>query len=412
MPKRIVPLSQAKVVNAKPRQKPYTLFDGGGLYLLVEPTGGKLWRFRYRRPGTAKENRLSFGAYPAVGLALARLRREEARHQLATGVDPGVVREAQKDAGTTANVETFEAVAREWFEQFKIQWTEGHATTILSRLERDLFPWIGKRPIAAITAPELLTVLRRVQGRGALESAHRIRTIAGQVFRYAVATGRAERDPSADLKGALPQPTEKHFAAITDPKAAAPLLRAIDAYRGHFVTRCAFQLAPLVFLRPGELRYGEWSEVDLDGAVWNIPGERMKGGEPHVVPLSSQAVTILTELRQLTGSGRYLFPSIRHDDRPMSENTLNAALEAIGYPSDVMTVHGFRAMARTILDEVLQVKPELIEHQLAHAVRDPLGRAYNRTAHLEERQAMMQTWADYLDGLKRGADVVPLKRRA
>jgi len=278
-----------------------------------------------------------------------------------------------------------------------------------SVITTNLFPWIGNRPIAEIKAPELLAVLRRVESRGALESAHRIRTIAGQVFRYAVATGRAERDPSADLKGALPQPGEKHHAAITDPKEVAPLLRAVDGYQGHYVVKCALRLAPMFFVRPGELRQAEWAEIDLDEAVWNIPAHKMKMKQAHIVPLSSQAIDILTELKQLTGASRYVFPSGRSFARPMSNNAILAALRRMGYNKDTMSGHGFRAMARTILDEVLQVRPDFIEHQLAHAVRDPNGRAYNRTAHLAERRKMMQLWSDYLDGLKAGATVIPFK---
>ncbi len=403
-------LSDARIRRTKPpSDKSVKLFDGHGLFLLVTPQGGRYWRFKYRFEG--KEKLIGMGTYPETPLAVARQRREEARKQVAQGVDPGAVRKARKQAAA-AETETFEVIAREWHTRFTPTWTPGHAVTIKSRLERDLFPWIGKRPIAEIRAPELLTVLRRVESRGALESAHRIRTIAGQVFRYAVATGRAERDPSGDLKGALPQPGGKHHAAITDPKEVIPLLRAIEGYQGHFVTKCALSLAPLVFVRPGELRHAEWNEVDLEDAVWTIPAYKMKTKQAHAVPLCHQAVKILTELRQLTGGGRYVFPSGRSSLRPMSENTMLAALRSMGYGKDVMTAHGFRAMARTILDEVLQVKPELIEHQLAHAVRDPLGRAYNRTAHLKERREMMQLWADYLHGLKQGATVVPMRRRA
>jgi len=282
----------------------------------------------------------------------------------------------------------------------------------MSRLERDLFPWIGKRPINQIKAPELLSVLRRVESRGALESAHRIRTIAGQVFRYAVATGRAERDPAADLKGALPQPQEKHHAAIIDPKEVGPFLRALDGYQGHFVVKCALKLAPIFFVRPGELRHAEWSEIDLDEAVWNIPAHKMKLKQAHLVPLCRQAVEILTSLKELTGASRYVFPSGRTFARPMSNNAVNAALRRMGYDKETMTGHGFRAMARTILDEILHVRPDYIEHQLAHAVRDPNGRAYNRTAHLEERRKMMQSWADYLDALRVGADIIPFKKVA
>ena len=279
----------------------------------------------------------------------------------------------------------------------------------MDRMERDLFPWIGKRPIAEIKAPELLAAMRRVESRGALETAHRIRTIGGQVFRYAVATGRAERDPSVDLKGALPQPQEKHRAAITEPVEVGKLLRAIDDYSGSFVVKCALKIAPLVFVRPGELRHMEWTELDFENAQWNIPAGKMKMKEPHLVPLSKQAIEILKELQGLTGTSRYVFPSGRSFDRALSDNAILAALRRMGYEKDEMSGHGFRAMARTILDEVLQIRPDFIEHQLAHAVRDPNGRAYNRTAHLSERRKMMQTWADYLDGLKSGAKVLPFR---
>ena len=407
MPKRIIPLTDMKVQKAKPQDKPVSLFDGGGLYLLVTPSGGKLWRFKYRF--NKKEKKLAFGSYPEISLQDARQRREEARKLLANDVDPDAVRKAQKQTHTQ-ETETFEVIAREWHGRFKPTWTEGHAGTIMDRMERDLFPWIGKRPIAEIKSPELLAAMRRVESRGALETAHRIRTIAGQVFRYAVATGRAERDISVDLKGALPQPQEKHRAAITEPAEVGKLLRAIDDYSGSFVVKCALKIAPLVFVRPGELRHMEWTELDFENAQWNIPAGKMKMKEPHLVPLSKQTIEILKELQGLTGASRYVFPSGRSFDRALSDNAILAALRRMGYEKDEMSGHGFRAMARTILDEVLQVRPDFIEHQLAHAVRDPNGRAYNRTAHLAERQKMMQQWADYLDGLKAGAKVIPFKQ--
>ncbi len=399
-------LSDVKIRNAKPSDKNIKLFDGDGLFLLVTTAGGKLWRLKYRHEG--KEKLLALGTYPAVSLTYARKRRDEARENLAHGIDPGAVKKAQRRA-VTAEKETFEAVAREWHAAFGQTWAPRHGATILSRLNHDLIPWIGSRPINEIKAPELLSVLRRAESRGALELAHRLRAIAGQVFRYAVATGKAERDPSSDLRGALPSPKVKHYAAITDPKEVASLLRAIDDYQGGFVVRCALRLAPLLFVRPGELRHAEWAEINLDEAVWNIPAHKMKMKQAHVVPLCRQAIDILKELKEYTGAGRYVFPSVRTHARPMSENTINAALRQAGYDKDKMTGHGFRAMARTILDEVLQIRPDFIEHQLAHAVRDPNGRAYNRTAHLAERKKMMQKWADYLDGLKAGAAVIPFK---
>jgi len=399
-------LSDVKIRNAKATNKPTKLFDGGGLFLLINPTGSKLWRLKYRYE--RKEKLLSLGGYPEISLFEARQRRDEARKRLANGVDPGALRKAQKQA-KTEEAETFEVIAREWHSKFCNAWSEGHAATNMRRMELDLFPRIGAQPIKTIKAPELLAVIRRVESRGALESAHRIRTIASMVFRYAVATGRAERDPAADLRGALPPIKVTHHPALTEPKDVAALLKAIDGYEGHYVTKCALRLAPLFFVRPGELRHAEWTEVDLENASWNIPAKKMKMKQAHIVPLCQQAVEILSGLKEYSGTSRYVFPSGRSFLRPMSENTLNAALRYMGFDKDTMTAHGFRAMARTILDEVLHIRPDYIEHQLAHAVRDPNGRAYNRTAHLDERRKMMQQWADYLDDLKAGARVIPFK---
>lgn len=409
MPKRIVPLSEVQVRNAKPQDKEVKLFDGGGLFLLLTPSGGKLWNFKYRFDN--KEKRLSFGAYPSVTLADARQRREDAKKLLANGVDPGEVKKAQKAARELLAENSFEVVAREWHGKFVKTWSAVHANTIKDRLEKEVFPCIGSRPIGEIKAPELLAVLRRMESRGALDTAHRVRNHCSQVFRYAIATGRAERDPAADLRGALPPVKNNHFAAPTDPKDVAPLLRAMDDYEGSFVVKCAMRLAPLVFVRPGELRQAEWTEIDLDAAEWNIPGHRMKMKEPHLVPLARQAVDILRELQPLTGHSKYLFPCHRSPLRCMSDNAVNAALRRMGFAKTEIVGHGFRAMARTLLDEVLQIRPDFIEHQLAHAVRDPNGRAYNRTSHLAERKKMMQTWADYLDGLKSGAKIIPLRRQ-
>ncbi|HTP65790.1 MAG TPA: integrase arm-type DNA-binding domain-containing protein [Geobacteraceae bacterium] len=407
MPKRIAPLTDLQVSKVKAQAKQVTLFDGGGLFLLVSPSGGKLWRFKYRFNG--REKLISFGTYPETSLAEAREKREAARKQLANGMDPGEVKKAQKAAKVENAANTFEAITREWHERFKKQWSEKHAEQILRRIENDVFPAIGNRPIGEIKAPEMLAVLRKIEAR-TLETAHRLKIACSQVFRYAVATGRADRDPVADLRGALPPVKNKHFAAPTDPKAVAPVLRAIDAFEGSIVVKCALQYAALTFVRPGELRHAEWGEIDLEAEQWNIPGEKMKMKEPHIVPLSRQAVKILRELHLLTGQGKYVFPCHRSPLRCMSENAVNAGLRRMGFEKSEITGHGFRAMARTILDEVLQFRPDIIEHQLAHAVRDPLGRAYNRTSHLAERKIMMQTWADYLDGLKAGAKVLPLRR--
>ncbi len=407
MPKRIVPLTDVKVKKAKPQDKPVSLFDGGGLYLLVTPSGGKLWRFKYRFEG--KEKKLASGAYPDVSLQDARKKRDDARKLLAGGIDPAEKRKAQKQTAIEEG-ETFEIVARKWHNKFKRRWKESHAERIMGRLERDIFPFIGKTPISHIKAREVLTVLQRIEGRGANELAHRAKALCSNVFCYAIANSLIEHDPTAGLKGALTPVTTINRAAITDPAGVGQLLRAIDAYKGSFVVQCALKFAPLTFVRPGELRHAEWSEVDLEKGEWNIPGSKMKMKEPHLVPLSKQTIEILTELKKLTGTGRYVFPG-RTAERPMSENAILVALRTMGYAKDEMSGHGFRAMARTILDEVLQVRPDLIEHQLAHAVRDPLGRAYNRTTHLNERKKMMQTWADYLDGLRQGAKVLPFRTK-
>jgi integrase len=404
-----MPMTDTKARNAKPKDKQYKIFDGDGLFLLISPSGGKWWRFKYRFEG--KEKLLSLGTYPEVGLAKARDRREKARRLVADGIDPSQERQAQKAAKADAE-NTFEAVAREWHLKFTPSWSPKHADTIISRLENNVFPWIGTRPIFEIGAPEILMVLRRIESRGALETAHRVRSICGQVFRFAIATGRAERDHTADLRGALPPAKPKHLAAITDPDRVGGLLRAIDGYEGSFVTKCALRLAPLLFVRPGELRQMEWAEIDLEAAEWSIPAEKMKTGQPHLVPLARQAVVILKELQPLTGDGRYAFPSARTTKRPMSNNAVLGALRRMGFEKSETTGHGLRATARTLLDEVLHFPVEYIEHQLAHAVKDPLGRAYNRTKHIEERRQMMQHWANYLDGLKAGAKVIPLNRRA
>jgi len=408
MPKRVLPLSDLKINKAKPQEKEYRLFDGGGLYLAITPTGGKLWRIKYRFEGKAKE--LYLGAYPVITLAEARQKLLDTKRTIASGVNPGAVRKAQKQARLESAANSFEVVAREWHGRFVAQWTEGHAVTIMSRLERDVFPYLGSEPVEDIKAPMVLKLLRRVESRGALESAHRIRTVIGQVLRYAVATGRAERDCTGDLKGALPPATKTHLAALTDPKDVAPLLRAIDGFEGSFVVKCALRLTPLFFVRPGELRHAEWEEFDFDAEQWNIPAERMKMKLPHIVPLSQQAMEILKELRPLTGHSKYVFPSHRTPLRCMSNNAVNAALRRMGFEKDEMCAHGFRAMARTILDEVLGFEEKYIEHQLGHAVKDANGRAYNRTAHLPARRSMMQQWSDYLDGLKAGAKVIPLRQ--
>jgi integrase len=401
-------LTDTAIRKAKPTDKPYKVADEKGLFLLVAPTGGKLWRMKYRYEG--REKLLSFGPYPDVPLIRARERRDDARKLLADGIDPSEHQKAVNAAKTERAANSFEVVAREWYAKYSPNWAEHHGDRILRRFERDIFPWIGDRPIAEIKAPELLAVLRRIENRGALETAHRALANCGQVFRYGIATGRAERDIAPDLRGALPPVKGVHFAAVTDPAKVAVLLRTLDGYQGTLPVACALRLAPLVFVRPGELRKALWADIDLDAAEWRY--HVTKTDSDHIVPLASQAVAILRELHALTGEGIFVFPGARSNGRPMSDNAILAAMRRMGIPKDEMSGHGFRAMARTILDEVLGVRPDLTEHQLAHAVKDPNGRAYNRTAHLPDRRLMMQQWADYLDKLKAGADVISIHGNA
>ncbi|EPR30386.1 protein of unknown function DUF4102 [Alkalidesulfovibrio alkalitolerans DSM 16529] len=401
-----MPLTNTACKSAKPGPKARRLFDERGLYLEISPAGGKWWRFKYRFEG--REKRLSLGVYPEVPLAEAREKRDVARKLIAQGIDPAAVRKAEKSE-SVEQTNTFEAVAREWHAKFSPSWVVSHSGRILRRLEKDVFPWIGSRPIREIMAPELLETLRRIEARGALETAHRALQNCGQVFRYAVATGRADRDPSGDLRGALPPPNKKHHASLTDPKDIAALLRSLDSYSGHHVTRCALKLAPLVFVRPGELRHAEWSEIDFEAAEWRIPSLKMKAREKHIVPLSRQAVAVLREIQPLTGAGRYVFPSARSKARPMSENAVTAALRRMGYTSDEMTGHGFRSLACSALNEAGWHK-DAIERQMAHAERNSVRAAYNFAEHLPERRRMMQAWADFLDELKAGGKVIPLHR--
>lgn len=406
-------LSDIQVKTAKPREKDYRLPDGNGLFLQVTTAGGKWWRFRYFIGG--KEKMLSFGTYPDISLAEARNRRHEARNLVANGLDPSAEKKAAKEAKAELQANSFEVIAREWHKhmQGKKEWSTEHATTIMNRMEIDIFPWIGSKPISEVPAKEIKAILDRIRSRGVIETARRALTIIGQVYRYAILTDKAEYDISAGFRGYLPaiSKTRKHMASVTDPKQLAPLLRAIDAYQGGLVAQCALKLLPLLFVRPGELRHMEWSEIDLESAEWNIPAAKMKMKADHLVPLSLQAIDILSELKPLTGNSKYVFPSTRSYSRCMSDNTINAAFRRMGFDGDTITGHGFRATARTILDEVLHQRVDFIEHQLAHAVKDPNGRAYNRTAHLAERKKMMQLWADYLDGLKHGAKVIPFKQK-
>jgi integrase len=401
-------LTSIAVRNAKPSERPVRLFDERGLYLEIAPGGGKWWRLKYRFNG--KEKRLSLGVYPDVSLKDARDRRDEARKLLASGVDPSESRKIARSIETECSSKNLEIITREWFGKYSVNWVKSHSDRVLRLFERDIFPWLGQRPMTQISAPDLLSVIRRIEARGALDTAHRAISVCGQVFRYAIATGRCERDPSGDLRGALPPVKGTHFAATTDPAHLAGILRSIDGYKGNLVVRSALRLAPQLFVRPGELRRAEWKDVDLDAAEWRYNVTKTK--VPHIVPLSRQAVDILLELQVLTGNGRFVFPGARSKGRPMSDNAILAAMRRMDIDKTEMSGHGFRATARTILDEVLGFRPDFIEHQLAHAVRDPNGRAYNRTAHLTERRKMMQNWSDYLDKLKGAARIVDIRQSA
>jgi integrase len=406
-------LTDTKIRAIKPTEKPVKLFDGGGLYLLVNPNGSRWWRLKYRFHG--RERGISLGVFPDVSLKSARERRDEAKRLIAAGTDPSEQRQARK----AARDNTFASVAQEWLAlQEKPPAHSPHAalsavTVAKARwmLDGFLIPEIGSKPIAELSAPDLLEALRKIEKRGTHETAHRTKQLAGRVLRFGIATGRATRDVSADLRGALAPVAARNHAALTEPTQIAALLRAIDGYVGQPVTASALKLAPLVFVRPAELRGAEWSEFDLAAGEWRIPASRMKMREPHVVPLSKQALAILEALRPLTSSGRYVFPSLRSRDRPMSDNTINGALRRLGFSKDEMTGHGFRALASTCLNEQGWA-PDVIELQLAHAERNKVRAAYNRASRLAERRKMMQAWADYLDGLRAGANVVPLKRTA
>ena len=405
MPRLATPLSDTTVRNAKPKDKTYTLGDGDGMYLEVMPNGSRFWRMAYRQTN-GKTNRLTFGKYPEVTLAEARARRLAARKLLDQGIDPARAKREEKQSRAVAATHTFEAVARAWLAKTAADRASSTQDKNTAWLERNIFPPIGALPISTIKPKDVLAALHVIEARGAIESAHKIKQLCGQVFRFAVASGLADRDVTTDLRGALSAVPEAHYAAITEPKKAGELLRSIHAYNGHPYAVAALKLAPLVFVRPGELRTAEWCEIDLDAAEWRIPGSKMKMGQDHIVPLATQAVELLRTVHAMTGHGKFVFPSVRTGARCMSENTINAALRGMGFSKDVMTGHGFRAMARTIMDEELGERVDLIEHQLAHAVKDPNGRAYNRTAHLPARRLMMQRWADYLDTIRQGGNVL------
>jgi len=408
-------LTDTKVRKAKSTEKTYRLYDRDGLYLEVTAAGGKYWRLKYRLAG--KEKRAALGVYPAVTLAAAREATLIARQHVATGADPIAARNADKQAATA--LDPFEAIAREWHAKFSPGWSETHGRKLLRRLELHVFPVIGTKPIAQLASADVLALIRVPEERGDMEIAHGIRIVVGQVCRYAVATARAGNDPTPALRGAIKPMTVKHAATRTDPREVGALIRAIRDYNGGPVVRTALVVSALTFQRPGNVRMMEWTELDLDAGMWAIPSAKMKRkkedkerGVPHLVPLCSQAVDALRKIQPVTGHGRYVFPGERTHDRPMSENTVTAALRSLGYSNEQMTAHGFRAMARTLLDEILEEPIHVIEAQLAHKVRDALGNAYNRTSHIEQRRKMMQRWADYLDALAIGGNVIPFAVKA
>ncbi len=407
---RTMPLTHAALKAAKPQAKPYKLYDEKGLFLSVEPKGGRLWRLKYRFNG--KEKKLALGAYPETGLKEARDKRDEARTRLAAGVDPGHQKKVDKQTQIVRAANTFQAVADEYITKREREGIAAVTVTKARWLLRLLAVKIGNRPIAEITAPELLTALRAVESQDKLETARRMRSFAGRVFRYGLATGRCERNVAADLLGALTAPTVTHRAAILKPAAVGALLRAIEGYTGQPSTALALRLAPHVFVRPGELRHAEWQEVDFDRSVWIIPGTKMKMGEEHRVPLSRQAVAILREARQFSAGEGYIFPSLSSAKRPISENTLNGALRRLGFRGDQMTAHGFRAIASTLLNESGQWNPDAIERALAHGQENGVRAAYHRGAYWDERVRMAEWWSDYLDTLRKGAKVLSLKRGA
>ena len=400
MARLIKPLTAVQVQNAKPKDSMYKMFDGGGLFLQVNPSGGKYWKMKYRK-ADGKEGLLTFGGYPEISLEQARRMRDEARAQRASGLDPGIVRQEEKAERRTRASNTFEAVSREWMEVHatKVKAQTLHIYRVL--LEKSVFPLIGKRPIAEMKAPDFLALLRRLEEQKQLYSIKRISIVCGMIMRFAVAAGKAEADPTPALRGSLKAHKTKHLAAMTDPKQVGRLLRTIDAYPGSFVVSTALKIAPYVFVRPGELQHARWEDIDFDACEWRYTTS--KTNTPHIVPLVPQVMKLLQELYAFTGNGEWVFPSQRQKGGPMGKTSMLAALRSMGIRDEEMTPHGFRAMARTLLDEVLGERYELIEHQLAHMVRDPNGRAYNRTVHLVERRRMMERWAQYLDELR--ADV-------
>lgn len=400
-----MPLTDTACKNAKPKEKPYKLADEKGMYLLVNPNGSKYFRLKYRVGGTEKT--LALGVYPETTLKSARDKRDAARRQLAEGIDPGIVRKIEK-AGATEN--TFKAIAEEFLEANSVRWSASHKRHVKECFERDVYPWLGSRPMKDLSAVEVLTALRRITDRGALETAARTKQFIGQAIRYGIATGRAERDVTQDLRGALPSPVKGHFPAITEPKPLGQLLRHIEAYTGDYVVRTALQLQPLIFARPANLAMAEWDEFDLDAAEWRIAADKMKMKDAHIVPLSRQAIALLRDIHPLTGSKRYVFASNKSSEKHISRESIGAAIRRMGYQGQ-HTAHGFRTTASTLLHEQ-GFHSDMIERQLAHAERNRVKAAYNRAQHLPERRKMMQAWADYLDTLKTGAQVIPFQNQA
>ena len=404
-------LTDTTIRKAKGTEKPYKLSDEKGLHLLVNPNGAKLWRVSYRFDG--KQKTLALGAYPDVSLANAREKRDEARKLLANEQDPGEVKKAQKAGRLIRSANSFEVVARRWHGKGNAKWSDSYSKKVIQMLERDVFPWIGGKAIADLEAPEFLTVARRLEARGIVDTAHRAMQLCGQIMRFAVAEGTANRNPVSDLRGAIQSVKGVHMASVTDPVRVGEILRMFDGFKGSYQVMQALKLAPLVFTRPGELRQARWADIDLDKALWTIPGERMKMGETHIIPLSTQAVAILRDMEPFSGHLEHVFPGGRDPKRPMSDAAINAAMRRLGIDTQTeLTGHGFRAMARTILHEQLNYPPEVIEVQLAHKAPGPLGAAYARAKFIKQRKEMMQKWSDYLDKIKKGAEVIPFEKAA
>lgn len=404
-------LTDIKVRSAKGHEKPYKLSDEKGLHLLVNPSGTKLWRLSYRFLG--KQKTLAIGVYPDVSLANAREKRDEARKLLANDVDPGEVKKAQKASRLDRAANSFEIVSRRWHQKGEAEWSPSYSKKVIQLLERDLFPWLGNKPVADLEAPDFLAVARRLEARGIVDTAHRAMQICGQVMRFAVAEGLVSRDPVGDLRGALQTAKTEHMASTTDPVRVGEILRMFDAFKGSYQVMQALKLAPLVFVRPGELRQAKWKDIDLDAGLWSLPAEVMKMREPHLVPLSTQAVAILRDMEPFSGHLEYVFPGGRDPKRPMSDAAINAAMRRLGIDTQTeLTGHGFRAMARTILHERLNYPPEVIEVQLAHKAPGPLGAAYARAKFIDQRKKMMQAWADYLEKLQTSAEIIPFLEKA